>query len=334
MIEQTFYITYSALEEIFLFPEHYPELYKILDEYSNVMVDLHQDEFNDRLETDMFLKFLHKRVDCKTDCLRAFFDDILDFDLDNNAKDWFVLDLPVEDCADAREHFGVAVFSKEELNNIIPSPKQAKWHLRKNERYNIANTKLGWEAIVSSIKLAPINSLVLVDNYLFDKDREQGMNNALSLFKGIMPRKLGVPFNILIVIAEKVAYSAATLETTAKNISERLSDMFTYTVTVGIITHNRPDVFHQRAVITNYHFFESHHGYNSFKTDGLVSFENNDLKYYWSFASVCDPVGQCEVRWMAEILRDTKDQVNTNSAHTLLMSTNILAGDCRNRLIN
>ena len=339
MIHQTLYCTYQALEMIDTFQVEYPSLYKLCVSHSDVMLDIPDRDFSEELKVNPFLKFLFKREHGSVDTTPEFFEDILDHDLQNNSRDFFLVSCEEVLCEEAREKFGVAVFNENELGKLDKLSLSAKWILPGSQTYTCqsADSTLaeGWAAVVNGYTIKPLNSIIIVDNYLYHSDKECCHENIMSLLKGIVPQKLGVDLQILLVIWDdgggkftKQALLAITLKL------EALLSSYPYKVKVGLMTHNRKDTFHQRAIITNYHFLETQHGYHAFKHKHTTRF-SNDLKINWAYASVTNEVGDTEVAWIEQNLKEIRKQRSTNLSLPQTRSYNYLIGDCfPNRLLD
>jgi hypothetical protein len=119
-----------------------------------------------------------------------------------------------------------------------------------------------------------------------------------------------------------------------EKLESHLKDQYKYAIKIGLLTHNRRDIFHQRAIITNYYFLETQHGYHSFKLKSITKFIN-DLKANWAYSSVNNTLGDSEIVWISRNLEEVKKQRATNASLPSTRSYNYLIGDCfPNRLLD
>jgi len=193
----------------------------------------------------------------------------------------------------------------------------------------------GWSAVLKGYSVLPVNSVIIIDNYLYHNEKDCCHDNVLSILKNLLPQNLGVDMHILLVIWDDGGgkFSRIALETIKKKLDDYLVTQYPYTIKVSLLTHNRKDIFHQRAVITNYHFLETHHGYHTFRHKKTVKF-NNDLKANWAYSSINNTLGDSEIIWIDRNLKEAKGQRTKNQTSPPTRSYNYLIGDCINRLLD
>lgn len=118
---QTVYTSFDCLDEVFLFKEEdeiHSFLHDVITDYSNVMVDMDDLEFDKLIDENPFIKSLVKRPDKKIFPLKPFFDNIESEDLSNFPRDIFLLKKPKSFCDTAMEKFGVLTLKSDKLSEI------------------------------------------------------------------------------------------------------------------------------------------------------------------------------------------------------------------------
>lgn len=274
MTGQTIYTSFDALDETFLFREEYAEhaiLHDIILEYSDVMVDLEDDEFEKKVEENPFLKALVKRENKYTFSLRSFFVDIEAQNLDEFPHDIFILDKTKEYCAELMEKYGVLVMPNTDLSGIKHLTVRHRKDLRKNEPLQHEQKK-GWQAFFAQSNPYPVNSLILIDNYIFKKI-DSGIRNLVEIIRSVLPEDLDCTFEILIITDNRDGrYTKEKIEKILNQIENKISGIKDYPVSVGIVLSGRiNDELHQRIILTNYHLIKTDKGFNVFDSKGRSS---------------------------------------------------------------
>jgi len=262
---QTIYSTFDCLDEIFLFKSDEHEfLYNIITNYSHVMIDLEDDEFEKLINDNPFVKSLLKRPDKHIYPLKKFFDNIEDEDLSSFPRDIFLLNKSKSFCDSRIDKYGVLVLNTDNLSNV---EILAKRQYRSYENGDITetnennNSSKGWQSFMRTFNIMPVNSVVVIDNFIFNNP-ESGINNITNLIGSIMPQNLESNFQVLIVIDNRnVTYNFENLENLKNEIQSKLEKNVGYEINVGIVTHPLNQEFHHRFSISNYHIIKSSYGF-------------------------------------------------------------------------
>ena len=120
---QTVYSTFDLLDEVYAFEDELDNhrfLSNIITKYSDVMIDLEDNEFENILNEKGFniLKMLNKRAHKHTYPLKSYFDNIQEEDLSRKPRDIFLLDESDNFCKDSQKKYGVLVINSNRLEKI------------------------------------------------------------------------------------------------------------------------------------------------------------------------------------------------------------------------
>jgi len=344
---QTVYTTFDILDEIFAFAEdsdYHKLLSNIIAKYSDVMIDIEEEEF-DRLMSDKqfnIIKLLKKRVRKHTYSLKPYFDNIHDENLSHNPRDIFLLNEDDDFCENAMNKFGVFVVNCNSLEKIQLLSKKYQKSFEKGETYafNKNNKKLiGWSAFISNINVMPLNSIVLIDNHIFN-NIDSGKENLLSLFGSLLPNKLNSTFHILIIIENRDArHSMDSLLSVHKEIEEKLNGLVDYTVEVCIISHPYSEEFHNRVLLTNYHMIKAQYGFDMFHNKKVK--RTDEPEFLSVYYTIDEKEGDSEIKTAEKKIRLVQKLVERIDAKTDLIIGNFFSDNdvpekrrVRNKLID
>ena len=330
MRRQTAYITYNALEEIFLFENDYPELYKIIYEHSNIMLDLDKEDFEEKSFQNPFLKALMKRGSLLCRDLKPFFDSIDETPFDQFSRDIFIIDKDESECKRLSEEFGVLIVSSKNPKGCNLHQPSFHKNLLKGSKYSdVVST--GWNLVLRPISFEPFNSIIIFDNYIFQRNIDNGIENIISFLSGILPKKLNVTFHILIV------FFNGDNKVNPKQLTDSISKIecdlsCPYPLDITFLTHIRSDEFHKRGVITNYHYIKSEHGFSAFIGDTVVM--ETDIDVYNAFTQINSPFSDLSLDWISErIGKISREYNSTSEVNGKIPSRFICGSTCRHRLL-
>ncbi|MBM3435735.1 MAG: hypothetical protein FJY07_05905 [Bacteroidetes bacterium] len=338
MVGQTVYTDFNILEEIFLFKddfESYGLLYKIIMDFSDVMINIEDEEFNKIKENNIFIKSLIKRPDKKIYPLKRFFENILEEDLSNFPRDIFILNESQDFCNSSMQKFGVLVLNSSDLNEVKALAKRHKKIYSKDEvveTYLPLTTLKGWHSFINDLKLHPLNSIVIIDNHIFN-NRKAGIRNLVNLIESILPENLNVPFHILIIIDNReVKFNQNALSKFKDEIKNQLSVKVDYEIKIGILSHSLDDEFHNRVLISNYFIITSDYGFDCFDNErSKKSFTTSTSSaYYTLFVNQGDP----EIKLITQKLKAVKSLRIGNLKSNNQNETFLLVGESDNRLLD
>lgn len=334
MIGQTVYTTFEALDEIFLFQkesDNHRLLYDLVMDYSHVMIDLEKDKFDSLIRVNPFIKALVKRVDKKTYDLKDFFDNLDNDDLSNFPRDLFILNKPKNNCRNLSEKQGILVLSHDDLSGIENLANRNRKSFEKGKKME-SNSLKGWQVYFKNTRAKPLNSLIIIDNYIL-RSVSTGKMNLLNILRGLMPDNLDSEFHILIVTDNRdVKFYNQKLEEIRIDILAVLKKQFNYDIKIGFVTHSMENEFHQRVIITNYHITTSDYGYDCFDTAGIVQ-KDNEVTTTGAYYTLKHREGDPEINSIVKKLKAVKQLINKNKNISSNVQTNLLVGDFENRLL-
>ena len=328
------YCSLGALEEIFDDPAAYADLYHILRDYHDVVLNLPEEELELEIKANPYVRSLYKRgtygVDCGSSAYEGLPDDITAI----TAGGLFILDESPSVCARLAARHGICILS---IQDPAPAQTLTTHFYRQMERTDgteapgTADDRTGWPALLSPLGKLPMNSLMLVDNYLFSNLHE-GKRNLLSLLDGLLPTTLHEEFHLLLVTTNP--RNVLSQEVLASLFSELQTSLNRpYSIAVGLLTHGEGDKrFHRRAWVSNYHFGSSDRGFASFGENGQVK-AHNDIRIQGAFRDARTPYSDVPWRSMLLELRSAAALRRHNSELGGWMATNLLYGHCDNRLL-
>ena len=145
-----------------------------------------------------------------------------------------------------------------------------------------------WEDVFKGINIEPINSAVIMDNYLFNNFEGRKLS-VYSIIKNLVPTKLKIPFHLTMFIYNDGNLKKEKMEQVIKEIHElKLGSP----IKVSIIAHTIKDETHDRYILTNYHLINSGRGFGIFdfrnvkhNAKGQISSTFQDIDFLPSFNS-------------------------------------------------
>ena len=328
------YCSLEALDEIFDDPAAHADLYHIVRDYHDVVLNLHEDDLEKAMQVNPYVRSLHKRGTYGVDCETAFYSGMPD-DLEAiTAGGLFILDEAPAVCARLSARHGICVLS---IQDPTPAQTLTTHYYRQMEQAETyeatpaSGAPHGWPALLAPLGKLPMNSLLVVDNFLFTSLKD-GKRNLLSLLDGLLPATLHEEFHVLLVTTNP--RNLLTQEVLAGLFSElRTSLNRPYIIALGLLTHNSDKRFHRRAWVSNYHFGNCDRGFACFGEDGRVK-AHNDIRIQGAFRDAKLSYGDVPWRSMLLELRSAAALRKLNREQGGWMATNLLYGQCDNRLLD
>ncbi|RFP64356.1 hypothetical protein D0N36_14295 [Hymenobacter lapidiphilus] len=338
------YCTLEALEEIFDDPVTHADLYHILRDYHDVVLNLPEEDLELEILQNQYLRTLCKRGVYQLAGETNFYECLPEEFMACTAGGLFILDESPAVCADLSTRYGACVLS---LRDPAPSHTLTHHYYRQMAHQDsftessptgssptdipATSARQGWPALLAPMGRLPMNSLLLVDNYLFTNLHE-GRKNLLSLLDGLLPPRLDVEFHLLLVTTNpRNVLSPAVLADLFDQIRTHLNRP--YPLLLGLLTHGGQDRrFHRRAWVSNYHFGSSDRGFVCFDEQGRVK-AHNDIRVQGAFRDARTPYSDVPWRSMVLELQSAAALRLHNEQLGGLMATNLLYGNCNNRLL-
>lgn len=260
----------------------YSSVYAVIDKLSDIYLEAVDKASIIRLaSTNPIINKLLKRVNRKIKPIKEIKAEIVSFKADD-----IYLMLPPDSSkfSEYRESHGVIVTKSltdlEFVGNLCQTnfrpfnflTEKQKEQLTKNyEEYEDISS---WADVFDGIKIEPINSAVIIDNYLFNNF--DGRKSSLyTIIKKLVPNNLEIPFHLTIFV-----YNDGGLkkEKMAQVINEIHSINLGSKLQVSIVAHTVKDETHDRHILTNYHFITSGRGFGTtdfrhvkYNAKGLIS---------------------------------------------------------------
>lgn len=352
MIRQA-YCTLEALEEMEAFQDEaeYTTLNQVLTTHHHICVHLPEDDLDEQLRQSKCLLYYEKRSQrnkaYKLSATPQPYQEVLQSTGSTDlAGTVFVVDDAPTECAEWSRNYGVCVVSRHAPETAAYLTKElARKEIKVSKKYLTSpgsSQRNGWDSVLTprsaQWQKAPLNALVIVDNYLLGKKGDKlalGQENLISLLDALLPATLAMDFHLLLVTNNGDAHlKSKNLTELAKQLRHALGRP--YELKIGVVTRkNGPE--HRRAIISNYYFGASHHGFSCF--DGPKAKWANDLIVSGIFSGVAEP--GYHVPWIsmhdelrAVRIRRDKNLKLRNPTTSYDDPIHLAFGFCNNRLLD
>lgn len=336
---QNFISTYKGFEEVVIFPEIHQNLYKIISQYSQIVLDLSDDEYDNEIADDnsalMILQNENPHCPPPKNAEGLFseiYNDhsrVVDF-----PRDIFLLNLDDATCNSISSDYGVCVIPESNISFPRILSAKYKWYFEKDDQFSI-NGKVGWRCVMNGINVSPINSLVIIDNYMFQNSsiirgvtKYWGEDNIVNFVDAIAPNNLKTDFHILLV-TKNPGKGIPWIENLLSNITSEIQGLRRYDIKVGMVIHNNGDDYHQRCMISNYLFGDTQWGFGAFRND--IIWKKNHLSVSGNYLTI-NEIGDVDAKAANVNIRAIKDLIKTNNQLGDL-ETNLNRGFIANRMI-
>ncbi len=329
----------DLLSDVDNFGYYYIQLYKIIHEHSDVIIDIEEDELidiatnpnNERYNPNL-KKFIKTGRNCFHGLPKQF--EYMDIDEENyfvninNPKALFLLNKSENECHKLKDKYGMLFISnsniKAKLNfifdiDIVPITKLGNitdWTFLKKYKH-------------------PFNSMVIADNYLL---KENINDNLFQLLKSLLPATLNISEFHLTILTTITETSSFNIEKRYLTILDYLNETFDYKINLTIIQTN--DI-HDRNIITNYFWINSGYGFSLFKGRKLknetnlfaLPFFNIQKKYVGiENANISTQLFENKVSVAINILIEKYKLINTKAIDIGIIKN--VVGNKKNRLLD
>lgn len=285
---QTVYCTYNNLEEAFCFKEEEPQykaLYNLCYHYSDVIIDLPDDEIKLRLLKDPLIKAFIKREHSEFHGLPRFFTDLKEERLETYPNDFIICEEVDDFCEKTFEEKGVFISNTNLLPKLFKTLQNHSFEksLNLNDDSHTHNY-YSWENLLKENVLSPCNCAVIVDNYLFEKYNSFKNENLFSIVKHLIPDRLDVPFHLTLVTDNREAKQDKNFfsKTLIPELYDHIKSTTGKEIQIEVVTHSMNPQIHQRAILLSHFLISSEKGFNIF-IDGIVKSETvyySDWNYF------------------------------------------------------
>lgn len=252
--------------------------YKILKNLSDIIIDSNEEKFKIQAEKNPYFKELLKRENKSIKCIEAWKDKI---DFSNISGDLFLIDpeyLP--DYKKMRKEKGCLVIASggdihylERLNDkrgyvfIVPKTNKEDKNFKLRDSALSELYQSSWQEALATCPLIPINSLIISDNFIFDKFEQRKHFSLFPLLKAVIPEQLSVPFHL--AIFSHLDKALPKIE--AERLIDEIKEMFPNkdNIKVTIISHTVKMTTHDREMLSNYHIMDPGHGFSIIEEDAV-----------------------------------------------------------------
>lgn len=340
---QTVYCSNSIFKDVAENPnktQAYQIVYSILDNYSDVVLDLEDAELEELIMKNEVYNYFNKRDVGKLESYKALFENIENEDFSTYPTEIFLLDnetiqLRGLNPKKIRDADGCLLLNYEELDLFRKLNKpygfDFKVQMRGLERKNINKS---WEELLHKVDIMPINTVVLTDSFIY-KNRgdfnQYKYENLYAIIQNIIPAGLEAEFQIIIVIdnSESVI-NIESAKIVIDELTQFIEEKTEKKISVGIITHTKNNAIHERAILSNHHYFYSDKGFN-ICLDRKIKYETKG-RIEWLYQSVSENSGTIRKDNHFDYLTVIKKQRDDNEGSGNILCFN--KGNVRNRLLS
>lgn len=308
---QTVYISNSFFKEVIDNSEDsfvHEVIYSIMEDYSNILLDLDDDEFLKLIEENPIYEYFLTKDTGDFTIYKEFFEKIENEDFSTFPTEIFLIDneilsLKNIDSKKVRDTSGCLFFGSKELSEIESLHKPHGYSFKLKTPNSMPNsmradsTDESWEQLLSRANINPVNALIIIDSFLKIYFKSSNNDNVFKIIKAIMPKSLEIEFQILFVLdnSENIVNK--------KNAEAFINDLSTYLIgdledskpekkiSIGITTFVKKagSSFHERAILTNHHYFYSDRGFDIFKGSQIINETKGRIE--WVYQSVLENSG-------------------------------------------
>lgn len=316
------------LQEYFFLLEKESTLYTITDEFYDLTLNLEDDEILELVEKNPIAKYFMKR-----DSGNLYGDKMAFTKIQNEEYDDFATDLIIlpndADVNKIRQEEGVLALH---IDAPFLDTQSVRFGYTIN---NEADCKFKcWDDVTKPRSFVPINSAIVIDNFLWNdkiKFHQENLENLYPLISGLVSDDLKVPFELLINIDNrKSGLKKNEAEEKCKKIKSNLEKITGKEFRVGISSHTNSKLFHSRVILTNHHFFWSDRGFSVFKNGRVPNstFGNRN----WVFLDIENYEGEIDKHQHFHHVKNISKSIDFNKKVNNDTIYNV--GNYKNRLLN
>ncbi|CAH8282889.1 hypothetical protein EV196_101735 [Mariniflexile fucanivorans] len=307
----------ESLEEIFMFKEDHLALHNIVEQFCDVVLNIDENEISEKINDNPFFKSLFKREHSSLSGNKDKYKELANKKYANFLNDILLLDLKQNETEKIRDQFGVLAISL--IDSFI-----------ENQNYHFGYTidnKLGslkcWSELFKEKPVNPINSAIIIDNFLWNdlsKYRDENDDNIYPILENLIPKSLEVPFHLLIVLQNK---GGNINKEKVKEIIKKMNKKIVRNngIDISVVTQTDTRTFHERVIITNYHYIYSHKGFVSFAKGKIKNETNGDRN--WVFKDINNYVGQIRKHQHLNNALNVFNLINNNNKNETSLIFNI-----------
>lgn len=344
------YTEYDIFEEVFLFPEKYPNWTEVLKRHAHVCVNLTKEEYAGKLDKgEAEILWLHLHAwDGKSLPLPSHFT-IIEENAEvmlENPRAAYILKVTKEKAAELTQELGLVVQSNSSLDDEVLVKPSMYRELPKDRVFD-SKGKKGWHLLLD-FNRPPANAMVVVDPYLLTSPN--GLSNLTQLCDAILPTNLKVTFHVCVITSHITGSGANTvtrpeswrIQEAGKVAAAVKALRKTYSIEVEVVFEKSTE-YHRRRVVLNYATLTCDRGLEVFKgARGNTVGEANDASFKRVFH---DPtvIGDTQYASATADLKVIDRRSRILAAHITnktALDPGSIMGDCnknktlKNRLVN
>jgi hypothetical protein len=272
------YIGRDALESVAIFDDDYPNLHNIFKSHAILCVDLSDDELDKILsDEENDLSQFCLRNDIQTIPLKDYFDALREDKaiIVEKPRAMFFFDIPVAEAKELSSKYGVIVQSEKAINDRV---LQLSFKKGLNKGAIVSGKKDGWSNLLDGVKLPPMNSLIISDNYLLQNEADGkliGFENLKMLLDAILPNTLETDFHLLIVAPMPQKIRPEKADQLNGALKAYLKQVRQYDFQLEFVFNN---TIHPRKIFSNYFVIVGDKGFQLFHpTQTTLVYDDNQI---------------------------------------------------------
>ncbi len=337
------YSDIQPFETIVLYPEKFPNWFKLFSEHCEVFINISDDDYElEKLSNPVLEEFIKLNTGREPIPLKYHFDSVYadSATVASTPRSVYFLDISKNEADKMQQDFGILIQCTEAIDDGVLRNTYYR-NLLINKTCN-SNGKTGWHHLLDN-QLPPLNTIVISDNFLFaNEDGIRGFKNVIQLIQAVMPDTLNTDFNILLIAQEHKNKDVAWCNKLTGDIKTAISNLKKPYNTIFEIVF--AETIHKRIAISNYFTITPDKGFAIFKSDDLTTIhEDTEIQIDRVFHRINMNEGDTEY-FNAEYSLDGIKKICATVAQYLSNRPNDknyrIMGDCnadkslKNRLIN
>ena len=260
-------------------------VFKLLDQFCDLNIDVDEETFTDLIENHEIYKRFIKRESGSFNTY-SYFESFKEFDANDfvtsHGNDYLFFQDKFIDTTVIREESGCNIYSINDLSLLLEADAILGYTFKKHPG---RSTYKNWGVLLDKKVCTPINSMIIIDNYLYKSPNEYAdfkLDNLYTIIKKIYPENLKIPFELLIILDNrtdiiKKEYCEVIIEEIHSFMAKSKDEL-----KIGIMTIAMNEEVHQRAILSNNFFLSSDKGFNVIKDALPVKPTHGEYKWYYS----------------------------------------------------
>lgn len=260
----------KPFETIVLYPEKYPNWFKLFSEHSEVFINMTDDDYElEKMTNPIIEEFIKVNTGREPIPLKDHFDNVYEDKsiVVSTPRAVYFLDINKNEADEIQENYGILIQSSDAIDDMVLRGTFYQI-LQANSSWS-KDGKNGWHHLLNK-PLPPLNSIVISDNYIFaNEDGIRGFNNLIQFIQAILPETLNTDFNILLIAQEHKLKDVAWCNKLTGDIKTAIKNLKKpYQVCLEIIFS---ETIHKRIAVSNYFTITPDKGFAIFKSDDLTT---------------------------------------------------------------